>query len=53
MEVVPLETREWKPLMAPQAMVTKSIGKRLPTPAGTSWFTAGAAMRGCPMKMAR
>ena len=32
--VVPLEISEWKPLMAPQAMVMKAKGKRFPAKTG-------------------
>ena len=32
--VVPLEIREWNPLIAPQAMVMKAKGKRLPANTG-------------------
>ena len=46
LEVVPEETREWKPEMAPQAMVVKSTGKMgLPAPVSglvtTKVLTAG------------
>src|SRR5438445_5289361 len=32
--VVPLEIKEWNPLMAPQAMVMNANGKRLPAKMG-------------------
>ena len=34
MGVVPLEINEWKPLIAPQAMVINAKGKRLPAKTG-------------------
>ena len=43
--VVPLDTREWKPEMEPQAMVTNRKGKSLPLMMGpppcTNWVKAG------------
>jgi hypothetical protein len=42
-EVVPDDTSEWKPEMAPQAMVMNRNGKKLGEPSGVS-FTTGATI---------
>ena len=47
-----METRPWKPEMAPQAMVTNSSGMIGGVPAGTFSFTAGATTVGFTRKIA-
>ena len=53
--VVPLEIKEWKPLMAPQAMVMNAKGKIFPANTGpvpsTKRVSAGMCSVGCKATM--
>src|ERR1039458_9411398 len=54
LDVVPEDTSEWKPEMAPQAMVTKRNGNSLPLmmgpPPWMNWVNAGKRKSGWTMK---